>query len=44
MKFNALLTNAAIFHHSLGIAEIARQLLEEGGENARNSWRTSRRA
>ncbi|MFB9575442.1 Tn3 family transposase [Streptomyces yanii] len=30
MKFNALLTNAVIFHNVLDIAEIARQLLEEG--------------
>jgi TnpA family transposase len=30
MKFNALLTNAVIFHNALGIAEIVRQLLEEG--------------
>ncbi|MFF9322446.1 Tn3 family transposase [Streptomyces sp. NPDC014728] len=30
MKFNALLTNAVIFHNALDIAEIARQLLEEG--------------
>ncbi|MEV0492268.1 Tn3 family transposase [Streptomyces atratus] len=32
MKFNALLTNAVIFHNSLDIAEIVRQLLEEGWE------------
>ncbi|GAA3478129.1 Tn3 family transposase [Streptomyces yanii] len=31
MKFNALLTNAVIFHNALDIAEIVRQLLEEGG-------------
>ncbi|UNO43327.1 transposase [Streptomyces sp. MST-110588] len=30
MKFNALLTNAIIFHNALDIAEIVRQLLEEG--------------
>ncbi|GAA2076147.1 Tn3 family transposase [Actinomadura alba] len=30
MKFNALLTNAVIFHNALDIAEITRQLLEEG--------------
>ncbi|WP_405779131.1 Tn3 family transposase [Streptomyces sp. NBC_00859] len=30
MKFNALLTNAVIFHNALDIAEIVRQLLEEG--------------
>ncbi|MEV4429762.1 Tn3 family transposase [Streptomyces sp. R-07] len=30
MKFNALLTNAVIFHSALDIAEIVRQLLEEG--------------
>ncbi|KAB7834343.1 Tn3 family transposase [Streptomyces mobaraensis] len=34
MKFNALLTNAVIFHNALDIAEIARQLLEEGWEVA----------
>ncbi|MFJ9434537.1 Tn3 family transposase [Streptomyces sp. NPDC101490] len=32
MKFNALLTNAVIFHSALDIAEIVRQLLEEGWE------------
>jgi hypothetical protein len=32
MKFSALLTNAVIFHNGLHIAEIARQLLEEGWE------------
>ncbi|MFF9570430.1 Tn3 family transposase [Streptomyces sp. NPDC014685] len=30
MKFNALLTNVVIFHNALDIAEIVRQLLEEG--------------
>ncbi|MFE7614990.1 Tn3 family transposase [Streptomyces sp. NPDC057496] len=30
MKFNALLTNTVIFHNALDIAEIVRQLLEEG--------------
>ncbi|MHA5047880.1 Tn3 family transposase [Streptomyces sp. SD15] len=30
MKLNALLTNAVIFHNALDIAEIVRQLLEEG--------------
>ncbi|WP_172386930.1 Tn3 family transposase [Streptomyces sp. MNP-20] len=30
MKFNALLTSAVIFHNTLDIAEIVRQLLEEG--------------
>ncbi|MEU2790335.1 Tn3 family transposase [Streptomyces sp. NPDC007100] len=30
VKFNALLTNAVIFHNALDIAEIVRQLLEEG--------------
>ncbi|MFD9426258.1 MULTISPECIES: transposase [unclassified Streptomyces] len=30
MKFNALLANAVIFHNALDIAEIVRQLLEEG--------------
>ncbi|MEU0679932.1 Tn3 family transposase [Streptomyces albogriseolus] len=34
MKFNALLTNAVIFHNALDIAEIVRQLLEEGWEIA----------
>lgn len=34
MKFNALLTNAVIFHNALNIAEIVRQLLEEGWEIA----------
>jgi hypothetical protein len=34
MKCNALLTNVVIFHNALGIAEIARQLLEEGWEIA----------
>ncbi len=29
-KFNALLTNAVIFHNALDIAEIVRQLQEEG--------------
>ncbi|GAA2250620.1 hypothetical protein GCM10010145_17620 [Streptomyces ruber] len=29
-KFNALLTNEVIFHNTLDIAEIVRQLLEEG--------------
>ncbi|MFE2937037.1 Tn3 family transposase [Streptomyces sp. NPDC059278] len=29
-EFNALLTNSAIFHNALDIAEIVRQLLEEG--------------
>ncbi|MFC5249414.1 MULTISPECIES: Tn3 family transposase [Streptomyces] len=32
MKFNALLTNAVIFHNALDIAEIVRQLLEEDWE------------
>ncbi|MEV5011458.1 Tn3 family transposase [Streptomyces sp. NPDC056159] len=32
MKFNALLTNAVIFHNALDIAEIVRQLLEEEWE------------
>lgn len=32
MKFNALLTNALTFHNALDIAEIVRQLLEEGWE------------
>ncbi|WP_268250463.1 Tn3 family transposase [Streptomyces atratus] len=32
MKFNALLTNSVIFHNALDIAEIVRQLLEEGWE------------
>ncbi|MFH8224618.1 Tn3 family transposase [Streptomyces sp. NPDC018057] len=32
MRFNALLTNAVIFHNALDIAEIVRQLLEEGWE------------
>jgi TnpA family transposase len=32
MKFNALLTNMVIFHNALDIAEIIRQLLEEGWE------------
>jgi hypothetical protein len=32
MKFNALLTNAVIFHNVLDIAEIVRQLLEERRE------------
>ncbi|MFD0499454.1 Tn3 family transposase [Streptomyces rhizosphaericus] len=32
MKFNGLLTNAVIFHNALDIAEIVRQLLEEGWE------------
>ncbi|MFJ2807992.1 Tn3 family transposase [Kitasatospora sp. NPDC087271] len=32
MKFNALLTSAVIFHNALDIAEIIRQLLEEGWE------------
>ncbi|MFF4606515.1 Tn3 family transposase [Streptomyces sp. NPDC001339] len=32
MKFNALLTNAVIFHNALDIAELVRQLLEEGWE------------
>ncbi|MFF3264326.1 Tn3 family transposase [Streptomyces sp. NPDC002932] len=32
MKFNALLTNAVIFHNALDIAEIVLQLLEEGWE------------
>ncbi|MGW5098730.1 Tn3 family transposase [Streptomyces nodosus] len=32
MKFNALLTNAVIFHNTLDITEIVRQLLEEGWE------------
>lgn len=30
--FNALLTNAVIFHNALDIAEIVRQLLQEGWE------------
>lgn len=30
MRFSALLTNAVIFHNALDIAEIVRQLLEEG--------------
>ncbi|MFI1302370.1 Tn3 family transposase [Streptomyces sioyaensis] len=30
MKFNALLTNAVIFHNALDIAEVVRQLLEVG--------------
>ncbi|GAA3475477.1 Tn3 family transposase [Streptomyces yanii] len=32
MKFNSLLTNAVIFHNALDIAEIVRQLPEEGWE------------
>ncbi|MFF9077903.1 Tn3 family transposase [Streptomyces sp. NPDC014735] len=32
MKFNALLTNAVVFHNALDIAEIARRRLEEGWE------------
>jgi TnpA family transposase len=32
MKFNALLTNAVIFHNALDIAEIVRHLLAEGWE------------
>ncbi|WP_211274378.1 Tn3 family transposase [Streptomyces chattanoogensis] len=32
MRFNALLTNAVIFRNVLDIAEIVRQLLEEGWE------------
>ncbi len=32
MKCNALLTNAVMFHNALDIAEIVRQLLEEGWE------------
>ncbi|MFF4795786.1 Tn3 family transposase [Streptomyces sp. NPDC001276] len=32
IKFTALLTNAVIFHNALDIAEIVRQLLEEGWE------------
>ncbi|WRZ95640.1 transposase [Streptomyces sp. NBC_01007] len=32
MKFNALLTNAVIFHNALDIAETVGQLLEEGWE------------
>ncbi|MES4886120.1 Tn3 family transposase [Streptomyces sp. NPDC000349] len=32
MKFNALLTNSVVFHNALDIAEIVRQLLEEGWE------------
>ncbi|MGY4985607.1 Tn3 family transposase [Streptomyces nigrescens] len=32
MKFNALLTNAVIFHNALDIAEIVRQLLGEDWE------------
>ncbi|MEU8433859.1 Tn3 family transposase [Streptomyces sp. NPDC029216] len=32
MKFNALLTNAVVFHNALDIAEVVRQLLEEGWE------------
>lgn len=31
-KSNALLANAVIFHNALDIAEIVRQLLEEGWE------------
>ncbi|MEU6417301.1 Tn3 family transposase [Streptomyces spiralis] len=38
MKFNALLTNAVIFHNALDIAEIVRQLLEVGmGDRPRGS-------
>ncbi|WP_392674474.1 Tn3 family transposase [Streptomyces sp. LN785] len=32
MKFNSLLTNAAIFHNALDIAEPVRRLLDEGWE------------
>ncbi|KOV58162.1 hypothetical protein ADK64_37380 [Streptomyces sp. MMG1121] len=32
MKFNALLTNAVVFHNALDTAEVVRQLLEEGWE------------
>ncbi|MFI6061809.1 Tn3 family transposase [Streptomyces sp. NPDC051286] len=32
MKFNALLTNTVVFHNALDMAEIVRQLLEEGWE------------
>ncbi|MGW5634268.1 Tn3 family transposase [Streptomyces sp. NPDC003832] len=31
-KFNALLTNAILFHNALDIAEVVRQLQEEGWE------------
>lgn len=34
MKCNALLTNTVTFHNALDIAEIVRQLLEEGWEIA----------
>ncbi|GHF17477.1 hypothetical protein GCM10014715_85700 [Streptomyces spiralis] len=44
MKFNALLTNAVIFHNALDIAEIVRQLLEVGmGDRPPRIWPTSRR-
>jgi len=43
MKFNALLTNAVIFHNALDIAEIVRQLPEEDGRSSRRTWPTSRR-
>ncbi|WP_234538551.1 transposase [Streptomyces shenzhenensis] len=43
MKFNALLTNAVVFHNALDIAEIVRQLLDEGREIDPRTWRTSRR-
>ncbi|MFD5349178.1 hypothetical protein ACFWJY_36875 [Streptomyces anulatus] len=43
MKFNALLTNAVIFHHALDIAEIVRHLPEGDGRSSRRTWPTSRR-
>ncbi|GHB85488.1 hypothetical protein GCM10010347_65540 [Streptomyces cirratus] len=42
-KFNALLTNAVIFHNALDIAEIVRQLQEEATPSAPRTWPGSRR-
>lgn len=43
MKFNALLTNAVIFHNALDIAEIVRQLKRRAGRSTPRTWPTSRR-
>ncbi|MFF9819080.1 Tn3 family transposase [Streptomyces sp. NPDC014006] len=42
-KFNALLSNAVIFHNALDIAEIVRQLQAEGMDIAPRTWHRPRR-
>lgn len=43
MKFNALLTNAVIFHNALDIAESPVSYWRKGGRSPWRTWPTSRR-